>query len=311
MKRKFQTLLMISFILASHVNHVASTIMTSKSIPKATLTKENPSESAKPRKLRMRHHRGHHHRGRRHMRHRKNALRMTNPYPTNYMPMYANGIPMGYAAQMNNLQGHRHLFDLGGMIGSVTGNVGNAVGGIGNAVGGGIGGAGGALGGTISGIGNALQGKAPDLQNQQAAPQAAAQPVAQEVAPAEEGGDGGGGGLLGGIGGAIDGVGDSVGSALGLGGNAGTGLAIGGAAAGAGYMMRKKRQREHQAKVRMLDQQIAMKDFQSGLVDQEYQLLLHANRDLHSANGRISNLERNAVYRINARILDYAIGAYY
>ena len=88
------------------------------------------------------------------------------------------------------------------------------------------------------------------------------------------------------------------------------GMLAGGAAAGAGYMMMKKRQAEHAAKVRMLDQKIAMKDFQSNLIDQEYQLLLHANRDLHSANGRITNLEKNAAYRINARILDYAIGAY-
>ena len=205
---------------------------------------------------------------------------MTYPYQQNMQPMMT---PMGYQMAMNNrLQGHRHLFDLGGMIG-----------GAGGAVGGLLGGAGGAVGniaqGVGAGAGNAIEG-------------------AGEGAGAAAGGVGG---ALSSVGGAVDGVGDSVGSALGMGDNAGTGLAVGAAAAGAGYMMRKRRQKIHAAKVRMLDQKIAMKEFQSNLVDQEYQLLLHANRDLHAANGRVSNLERNAVYRINARILDYAIGAYY
>jgi len=172
------------------------------------------------------------------------------------------------------------------MVGSLAGGAGDMVGNL-------AGGAGNALGGATAGAG-------------------------EGVANAAEGAGEGAGGLLGGVGsalgavgGGIDSAGDSVGSALGMGENAGTGLAVGAAAAGAGYMMRKRRQKIHKAKVRMLDQKIAMKEFQSNLVDQEYQLLLHANRDLHAANGRVSNLERNAVYRINARILDYAIGAYY
>ena len=161
-----------------------------------------------------------------------------------------------------------------------------------------------AIGGALGGLGGAVGGGA-----------AALGAGAGNVA---EGAGEGAGGAVGGIGGGltsmangIDSGADNIGSSLGMGENAGTGLMVGGAAAGAGYMMRKKRQKIHKAKVRMLDQKIAMKEFQSNLVDQEYQLLVHANRDLHAANGRISNLERNAVYRINARILDYAIGAYY
>lgn len=197
---------------------------------------------------------------------------------------------------MMNMQGHRKLFGLGGALGQLTGGLGGAVAGTGAAL------------GTVAGVGGEALANVggATLQEEEAPAQAAA-------APAQEsgGGGGGGGGLLGAVGGAVDGVGDSIGSTLGLGDNAGTGLMAGGAAAGVGYMMMQKRKKEHAFKVRMLEQKIAMKEFQSNLVDQEYQLLLHANRDLHGANGRISNLERNAVYRINARILDYAIGAYY
>jgi hypothetical protein len=222
------------------------------------------------------------------MRHNKNSLTMTQPYAYNQMMM-----PMAYGAQNPSLQGHRHLFDLGGLAGGLGNAAGGLAGGLGNAVGGVMGGAGNAVGGVAEGAGEG---------------------AANVVEGAGEGAGGilgGVGSALGAVGGGIDAAGDSVGSALGMGDNAGTGLAVGAAAAGAGYYMRMKRQKIHKAKVRMLDQKIAMKEFQSNLVDQEYQLLLHANRDLHAANGRVSNLERNAVYRINARILDYAIGAYY
>ena len=272
---------MLAFILASHVNHVATTISTSQPLPEAALSQKNTITSPQPRSLRRKHHR--HHRKKHHFRHNKNKrnnLQMTYPYQQNYQPMMT---PMGYQMAMNNnLQGHRHLFDIGGALGSVGGLVGGVAGGAGEAVGG-------VAEGLGAGTGNAIEG-------------------AGEGAGAAAGGIGG---AVGSVGGAIDGAADNVGSALGMGDNAGTGLAVGAAAAGAGYMMRKRRQKIHAAKVRMLDQKIAMKEFQSNLVDQEYQLLLHANRDLHAANGRVSNLERNAVYRINARILDYAIGAYY
>lgn len=288
---------MLALILASHVNHVASTITISKPNPESSLKESTLSDSPKPRELHRKHRRRHHKR-RRHMRHNKNSLQMTRPYTMNPVMNPQMMVPMGYAYQNNlNLQGHRHLFDLGGALGSVTGGLGNAVGGAASSLGNAVGGAASAIGG---GAGQAVEG------------------VGEGAGEAVEGAGEGAGGLLGGIGGAlgsvggaVDSVGDNVGSALGMGDNAGTGLAVGAAAAGAGYMMRKRRQKIHAAKVRMLDQKIAMKEFQSNLVDQEYQLLLHANRDLHAANGRISNLERNAVYRINARILDYAIGAYY
>lgn len=293
MKRKFQSLVMLAFVLASHVNHVASTITTSKSTPESTLSQTASTDSPKPRELHRRHHRRHHRR-RRHMRHNRNSLQMTHPYAVNPIMAPQMMVPIAYNYQnAAALQNHRHLFDLGGL----ASGLGNAVGGVTSGVGGAVGNVASSLG---VGAGEAAEG------------------AGEGAANAVEGAGEGAGGLLGGVGsavssvgGAIDSAGDSVGSALGMGDNAGTGLAVGAAAAGAGYMMRKRRQKIHAAKVRMLDQKIAMKEFQSNLVDQEYQLLLHANRDLHAANGRISNLERNAVYRINARILDYAIGAYY
>lgn len=285
MKRKFQSLLMLAFILASHVNHVATTISTSQPLPEVALTSKNTITDPKPRSLRRRkHHHRRHHRKKRNYRHKKSNLQMTYPYQQNYQSAMMTPMGYGYPNMMNNMQRHRNLF--GGLLSGVTSAVGGAAGGA-------LGGAGDAVGGLIGGVGDG---------------------AGQAIEGAGEGAGGvadGVGSAASSVGGAIDGVGDSVGSALGMGDNAGTGLAVGAAAAGAGYMMRKKRQKEHAAKVRMLDQKIAMKEFQSNLVDQEYQLLVHANRDLHAANGRVSNLERNAVYRINARILDYAIGAYY
>ena len=279
---------MLALILVSHVNHVATAILENKA-QSPSLDTLNQNESPKPRELHRRRRKHKSHRRHRHMRHRKNSLQVTRPYAYPQMMM-----PMAYGAQnLANLQGHRHLFDLGGLTGGLTSSLGNAVGGAGDAVGNVLGGAGNAVGGVAEGAGEG---------------------TANVVEGAGEGAGGilgGVGGALGAVGGGIDAAGDSVGSALGMGDNAGTGLAVGAAAAGAGYYMRMKRQKIHKAKVRMLDQKIAMKEFQSNLVDQEYQLLLHANRDLHAANGRVSNLERNAVYRINARILDYAIGAYY
>ena len=194
-----------------------------------------------------------------------------NAYAMNNNMMYR---PQ-YQTPMNG--NNRGLF-----LDAITGALGNTVSGAGGAVGGLLGGAGGAVGGLLGGAGNA-----------------ASQVVGGTVDGVKNVGEG------------LDDGADKIGESLGMGDDAGTGLLVGGAAAGAGYMMRKKRQKIHQSKVRMLDQKIAMKEFQANLVDQEYQLLVHANRDLHAANGRVSNLERNAVYRINARILDYAIGAYY
>lgn len=279
MKRKFQTLLMLGFILISHVNHVASTIISSDPLP------QNPLSQDEPRELRSHHHRHGHRRHYRHRRRHRNNVQIQNS-----MNPYANPYMMG-----NSLKYPRKTL---GFLGDALGQVAGGTGGLVSSLGGAVGTLGGGAGELIANAGGT------SLEQQPAEVQAAP----AEAAPAEAAG---GGGLLGAVGGAVDGVGDSVGSALGLGDNAGTGLAVGGMAAGAGYMMMQKRKKEHAFKVRMLEQKIAMKEFQSNLVDQEYQLLLHANRDLHAANGRISNLERNAVYRINARILDYAIGAYY
>ena len=280
MKTKFQGFLMLALILVSHVNHVSSTILDNMKV--SGKTNDQLQGEPKPRELHRR--RKHRHRKRRHMRHNKNSLKVTSPYA--YQKFMT---PMGAAYAANNhalLKGHRGLFDIGGMAGSLTSGLGDAVGGV--------------VGGAGAGVGDAVAGAGEGVGN-----------AAEGAGEGATGILGGVGNAVGSIGGGIDAAGDSVGSALGMGDNAGTGLAVGAAAAGAGYYMRQRRQKIHKAKVRMLDQKIAMKEFQSNLVDQEYQLLLHANRDLHAANGRVSNLERNAVYRINARILDYAIGAYY
>ena len=215
----------------------------------------------------------------------------------NKVQMYNNGM-MGMQSNYANMYGNPNQmvpFGQRKMMGGLLGGLGSMASGV-------MGGAGDMVGKTLGGVGDLLGGTgAPQQQGgggggggQQAAPAA----QNQQVEPEEEEG-----GIVGGA--------NAVGETLGLGKGAGKGLMVGGAAAGAGYMMMQRRKKIHKAKVRMLDQKIAMKDFQSNLVDQEYQLLVHANRDLHAANGRISNLERNAVYRINARILDYAIGAYY
>ena len=220
--------------------------------------------------------------------------------------MYNNGM-MGMQNNYQNMYGNPNQMVpfgqrkmMGGLLGGLGSMAGNIMGGAGSGAGSLMSGAGDMVNKSLGGVGAFLGGPAQQ-QGGGGGGGAAAPAPAQNQQPAEEEQEEGG--IVGGA--------NAVGETLGLGKGAGKGLMVGGAAAGAGYMMMQRRKKIHKAKVRMLDQKIAMKDFQSNLVDQEYQLLVHANRDLHAANGRISNLERNAVYRINARILDYAIGAYY
>ena len=320
MKNQLKSFILLAFIMTSQIEQVVSNINIQQNINnelQKTKDKQKADEhktdvpsqinlSKSDKTGRILQHKRHKHRYR-HKYHRKNHHKFLNminrKHFNNYSGyqmnnMYNSSLPNWRKRKLTGFEGIGA--SLGNAFQGIAGGAGNIINQAGKAVGSTVNGVGNAVGSTVNGAGNALG------QVGQAAGSTisgAGQGTANVIDGVSSG--------VGQVGSGLDEGGDAIGKSLGMGGNSGTGLLIGGAAAGAGYMLRKKRMKIHKSKVRILDQKIAISDFQDNLINQEYQLLVNANKNLHQANGRVRDLERNAVYRINARILDYSIGNYY